>query len=135
MYNHLHLFFSHFRTPSSSCGTSATRTSSSSTWTTPTSASSQPPYYWTMTPLQQLISSAMLLWLGWAPWRPMMWTRTLQGTRLVRIRKSFITTSLLLDYDTIATADKFGNVAVVRMGSLASDDVDEDPIGNKVGYS
>ena len=45
----------------------------------------------------------------------------------------FITTSLLLDYDTIATADKFGNVAVVRMGSLASDDVDEDPTGNKVG--
>lgn len=43
----------------------------------------------------------------------------------------WITAATLLDYDTIATADKFGNVAILRLPSSVSDDVDEDPTGNK----
>ncbi|XP_071549273.1 splicing factor 3B subunit 3 [Panulirus ornatus] len=43
----------------------------------------------------------------------------------------WVTTSCLLDYDTAAIADKFGNIAVVRLGSDINDDVDEDPTGNK----
>ncbi|KAL9701788.1 hypothetical protein quinque_005229 [Culex quinquefasciatus] len=43
----------------------------------------------------------------------------------------WITTSTLLDYDTVATADKFGNVSVLRLPHSVSDDVDEDPTGNK----
>ena len=43
----------------------------------------------------------------------------------------WITATTLLDYDTIATADKFGNVAILRLPHSVSDDVDEDPTGNK----
>ena len=43
----------------------------------------------------------------------------------------WITSATLLDYDTIATADKFGNIAILRLPSSVSDDVDEDPTGNK----
>ncbi|XP_068246982.1 splicing factor 3B subunit 3 [Palaemon carinicauda] len=43
----------------------------------------------------------------------------------------WVTTSCLLDYDTAAVADKFGNIAVVRLGNDINDDVDEDPTGNK----
>ncbi|KAG0729789.1 Splicing factor 3B subunit 3 [Chionoecetes opilio] len=43
----------------------------------------------------------------------------------------WVTTSCLLDYDTAALADKFGNVSVVRLGNDVNDDVDEDPTGNK----
>ncbi|CAG5101195.1 Similar to SF3B3: Splicing factor 3B subunit 3 (Homo sapiens) [Cotesia congregata] len=43
----------------------------------------------------------------------------------------WITTTCVLDYDTVATADKFGNIAVVRLASGINDDVDEDPTGNK----
>lgn len=43
----------------------------------------------------------------------------------------WVTNSCLLDYDTAALADKFGNVAVVRLGNDVNDDVDEDPTGNK----
>ena len=43
----------------------------------------------------------------------------------------WITTTTLLDYDTIATADKFGNIAILRLPHSVSDDVDEDPTGNK----
>lgn len=43
----------------------------------------------------------------------------------------WVTNSCLLDYDTVAIADKFGNIAVVRLGQDISDDVDEDPTGNK----
>uniref|UniRef100_A0A2P2HZU1 Splicing factor 3B subunit 3 n=1 Tax=Hirondellea gigas TaxID=1518452 RepID=A0A2P2HZU1_9CRUS len=42
-----------------------------------------------------------------------------------------ITVTALLDFDTVAAADKFGNITVIRMGSDVSDDVDEDPTGNK----
>lgn len=43
----------------------------------------------------------------------------------------WITTSTILDYNTIATADKFGNIAIIRLAGGISDDVDEDPTGNK----
>lgn len=43
----------------------------------------------------------------------------------------WITCTTVLDYDTIATADKFGNVAIIRLPPNISDDVDEDPTGNK----
>ncbi|KAK6185339.1 hypothetical protein SNE40_007593 [Patella caerulea] len=43
----------------------------------------------------------------------------------------WITCSCLLDYNTMAGADKFGNVTLVRLPISVSDDVDEDPTGNK----
>uniref|UniRef100_A0A0A9YIZ9 Splicing factor 3B subunit 3 n=2 Tax=Lygus hesperus TaxID=30085 RepID=A0A0A9YIZ9_LYGHE len=43
----------------------------------------------------------------------------------------WITTSTILDYNTVATADKFGNIAVIRLPNNVTDDVDEDPTGNK----
>lgn len=41
------------------------------------------------------------------------------------------TCATMLDYSTVAGADKFGNIAMVRLPSDVSDDVDEDPTGNK----
>lgn len=43
----------------------------------------------------------------------------------------WITCATMLDYDTMAGADKFGNVTIVRLPPDISDDVDEDPTGNK----
>jgi splicing factor 3B subunit 3 len=43
----------------------------------------------------------------------------------------WITNTCILDYDTVASADKFGNVAILRLPASVSDDVDEDPTGNK----
>ncbi|XP_049296828.1 splicing factor 3B subunit 3 isoform X1 [Anopheles funestus] len=43
----------------------------------------------------------------------------------------WITSATLLDYDTIATGDKFGNISILRLPHSVSDDVDEDPTGNK----
>lgn len=43
----------------------------------------------------------------------------------------FVTHTTVLDYDTVATADKFGNVAIIRLPPNTNDDVDEDPTGNK----
>jgi splicing factor 3B subunit 3 len=43
----------------------------------------------------------------------------------------WVTTSCVLDFDTVAVADKFGNIGVVRLPSNTSDDVDEDPSGTK----
>ncbi|KAJ7998195.1 hypothetical protein DPEC_G00220070 [Dallia pectoralis] len=43
----------------------------------------------------------------------------------------WVTTACLLDYDTMASADKFGNITIVRLPPNTSDDVDEDPTGNK----
>lgn len=42
-----------------------------------------------------------------------------------------VTASCLVDYDTMAVGDKFGNIAVVRLPSKVSDDVDN-PTGNRV---
>lgn len=43
----------------------------------------------------------------------------------------FITCTAVLDYDTVCTADKFGNISIIRLPPNISDDVDEDPTGNK----
>lgn len=43
----------------------------------------------------------------------------------------WITATALLDYDTIATADKFGNMSILRLPHSVTDDVDEDPTGTK----
>lgn len=43
----------------------------------------------------------------------------------------WITATTLLDYDTIATADKFGNMSILRLPHSVTDDVDEDPTGTK----
>jgi splicing factor 3B subunit 3 len=43
----------------------------------------------------------------------------------------WITAACLLDYDTVAGADKFGNITVIRLPSGVSDEVDEDPTGVK----
>ncbi|MGH0133154.1 UNVERIFIED_CONTAM: hypothetical protein FKN15_061304 [Acipenser sinensis] len=43
----------------------------------------------------------------------------------------WLTTACLLDYDTMASADKFGNISIVRLPQNTNDDVDEDPTGNK----
>lgn len=43
----------------------------------------------------------------------------------------WITCSTLLDYGTVAGADKFGNISVIRLPQNVSDEVDEDPTGNK----
>ncbi|XP_018578281.1 splicing factor 3B subunit 3 isoform X2 [Anoplophora glabripennis] len=43
----------------------------------------------------------------------------------------WITCKTVLDYDTVATADKFGNIAILRLPPNVSDDVEEDPTGHK----
>ncbi|CAM9302661.1 unnamed protein product [Scytosiphon promiscuus] len=43
----------------------------------------------------------------------------------------FVTKTCLLDYDSIAAADKFGNIFVLRVPSDVSDDVDN-PTGNRL---
>ncbi|XP_050301727.1 splicing factor 3B subunit 3 isoform X1 [Anthonomus grandis grandis] len=43
----------------------------------------------------------------------------------------WITTTCILDYDSVATADKFGNIAIMRLPPNVTDDVEEDPTGNK----
>lgn len=43
----------------------------------------------------------------------------------------WVTSSALLDYDTIAVGDKFGNLSILRLPHSVTDDVDEDPTGTK----
>lgn len=43
----------------------------------------------------------------------------------------WVTATTLLDYDTIATGDKFGNISILRLPHSVTDDVDEDPTGTK----
>jgi len=47
------------------------------------------------------------------------------------VNPRFLTCGCLLDYDTVAGADKFGNVFFLRLPNDAKDDVDEDPTGVK----
>ncbi|KAI8608941.1 CPSF A subunit region-domain-containing protein [Chytriomyces sp. MP71] len=44
------------------------------------------------------------------------------------------TCSTMLDYDTVASGDKFGNISIARLPSDASMEVDEDPSGNKLAF-
>jgi len=48
------------------------------------------------------------------------------------ITPRWITTALALDYNTVATGDKFGNIMVARLPSEISDEVEEDPTGGKM---
>lgn len=41
----------------------------------------------------------------------------------------FVTASCLLDYDTVALGDKFGNLSIVRLPADTNDELDEDPTG------
>ena len=43
----------------------------------------------------------------------------------------FVSTACILDYDTVAIADKFGSINVVRLPQDINDEVDEDPTGVK----
>jgi len=43
----------------------------------------------------------------------------------------WVTTTCILDYATVAIADKFGNISLVRLPHNTNDDVDEDPTGTK----
>jgi len=43
----------------------------------------------------------------------------------------WVTATAVLDYDSVAVADKFGNISVLRLPSNTCDDVDEDPSGTK----
>lgn len=42
------------------------------------------------------------------------------------------TCSTMLDYDTVALGDKFGNVIINRIPQFVSEDVDNDPTGSNV---
>jgi len=44
----------------------------------------------------------------------------------------WMTSSILLDYDTVCGADKFGNIFISRLPSQVSDDVEDDPTGSKL---
>lgn len=37
----------------------------------------------------------------------------------------------MLDYNTVAIGDKFGNISIVRLPHNVNDNVDEDPTGTK----
>ena len=43
----------------------------------------------------------------------------------------WITSAMPLDYNTVAGADKFGNIVVCRLPTEISDEVEEDPTGGK----
>jgi splicing factor 3B subunit 3 len=43
-----------------------------------------------------------------------------------------MTASTMVDYDTVAGGDKFGNFFVDRLPSLVSREVDEDTTGNRI---
>jgi splicing factor 3B subunit 3 len=46
----------------------------------------------------------------------------------------YLTATCMLDYETVATADKFGTVAVLRLPTAVSDAVDDDPTAHRVLY-
>ena len=43
----------------------------------------------------------------------------------------YVTSTCIMDYQTVAIADKFGNISVVRLPGNVNDNVDEDPTGTK----
>jgi len=44
----------------------------------------------------------------------------------------WITSSVMLDYDTVCGADKFGNIFISRLPAQVSDEVETDPTGSKL---
>jgi len=47
----------------------------------------------------------------------------------------YLTASCMLDYDTTAGADKFGNIFICRLPNEVSDEIEEDPTGSKLKLS
>jgi splicing factor 3B subunit 3 len=45
-----------------------------------------------------------------------------------------VTACTMVDYDTVAGGDKFGNLFVDRLPSDTSTEVDEDPTGSRLVY-
>ncbi len=43
----------------------------------------------------------------------------------------WVTSSCVLDYNTMAIGDKFGSVSIVRLPHNVNDNVEEDPTGTK----
>lgn len=43
----------------------------------------------------------------------------------------WVTATCVLDYDTVAGSDKFGNISIIRLPQGVSDEVDDDPTGVK----
>lgn len=48
------------------------------------------------------------------------------------ITPRWLTCTTVLDYDTIAGGDKFGNIFVSRLPPQVSDEVEDDPTGSKL---
>ena len=48
--------------------------------------------------------------------------------------KRYTTCTTMLDYDTVAAGDKFGNVFVLRLPTKVSTEIDNDPTGNKAVF-
>lgn len=46
----------------------------------------------------------------------------------------WITTFALMDHDTVAAADKFGNVFISRLPHDVSENAEDDPTGNMLGF-
>jgi len=46
----------------------------------------------------------------------------------------YVATSCMLDYDTVAVGDKFGNFSVLRLPSEVSEAIDDDPVASRVLY-
>jgi len=47
----------------------------------------------------------------------------------------WVTASAILDYDTVAGADKFGNIFICRLPNEVSDEIEEDPTGSRLKLS
>jgi splicing factor 3B subunit 3 len=50
------------------------------------------------------------------------------------ITPRFVTSGVQLDYDTMAGADKFGNLFIVRLPEKVNEDIEEDPTGNRMKW-
>jgi len=44
----------------------------------------------------------------------------------------WLTSTVMLDYDTVAGSDKFGNIFISRLPPQVSDEIEEDPTGSKL---
>jgi len=49
-----------------------------------------------------------------------------------QVTPRWVTSFVTLDYDTVALADKFGNVMISRLPAQTSDEIEEDPTGSKL---
>jgi len=49
-----------------------------------------------------------------------------------QVTPRWVTAFVTLDYDTVAVADKFGNLMISRLPAQTSDEIEEDPTGSKL---